>query len=50
MKKIIDMELPDEDPRTQLKQFNMTKENKKTHHNEDESDSEDNEDREYTNT
>ena len=47
MKKIIDMELPEVDPRAQLKQFNM-KTQKKGTKNEELSDEEDG--REYTNT
>lgn len=50
MKKIIDMEF-DEDPRIKLKDFKMTNHKKRSgKHNEDESDSDENEDREYTNT
>ena len=47
MKKIIDMELPEVDPRAQLKQFNMKTQKKGVKRPED-SDEEDG--REYTNT
>ena len=49
MKLIIDMEF-DEDPRIKLKQFNMNTKKKSGKRNEDESDSDEADDREYTNT
>lgn len=47
MKKVIDMEF-DEDPRKNLKTFNMDTKKKGDRRNEDESDSDENDDREYT--
>ncbi len=46
MKKIIDMELPEIDPRSQLKNFKMSTQKKKERNNE-ESNSDDEDDREY---
>lgn len=49
MKHVVDMEF-DEDPRIKLKDFSIVQKQKRGRHNEDESDDEEKEDREYTNT